>query len=35
MKITFPKDFWWGSAASATQTEGTKSMTEQSIWDYW
>ncbi|KTT87140.1 6-phospho-beta-glucosidase [Mammaliicoccus sciuri] len=31
----FPKDFWWGSAASATQTEGTKTINDQTIWDKW
>ncbi len=37
IKYKFPKDFWWGSAASATQMEGAgredgKSL---SIWDLW
>lgn len=33
----FPKDFWWGSSASATQTEGAadKDGKGQNIWDYW
>ncbi len=31
----FPKDFWWGSAASATQTEGTKTINDQTIWNKW
>lgn len=34
-KYVFPKDFWWGSAASATQTEGTETMKDQTIWDKW
>ncbi|GEQ04269.1 glycoside hydrolase family 1 protein [Staphylococcus gallinarum] len=35
MNISFPKHFWWGSAASATQTEGTQSIDDQTNWDYW
>lgn len=35
MKISFPKQFWWGSAASATQTEGTKNIKDQTNWDFW
>lgn len=33
----FPKDFWWGSATSATQIEGAASEggKGQNIWDYW
>ncbi|WP_094243819.1 glycoside hydrolase family 1 protein [Tetragenococcus halophilus] len=32
----FPKDFWWGSAASATQIEGSKNGgTGKTIWDHW
>ncbi|MFP5108791.1 glycoside hydrolase family 1 protein [Neobacillus sp. C211] len=33
----FPKNFWWGSAASGPQTEGAALMDgrKQSIWDYW
>ncbi|WP_273796151.1 6-phospho-beta-glucosidase GmuD [Bacillus sp. AGSP2] len=33
----FPKDFWWGSSASATQTEGAadRDGKGQNIWDYW
>jgi len=36
-KIQFPKDFWWGAAASAPQTEGTKSDDGKSAstWDKW
>lgn len=33
---TFPKDFWWGSAASATQTEGSNNgVTGETVWDRW
>jgi 6-phospho-beta-glucosidase len=37
MHYTFPRDFWWGSASSAPQTEGNslgggKSAT---VWDHW
>ncbi|WP_027108122.1 glycoside hydrolase family 1 protein [Lacticigenium naphthae] len=37
MKYTFPKDFWWGSAASGPQTEGTFEGDKkgQSLWDHW
>lgn len=33
----FPEGFWWGSAASATQTEGaaTEGGRGKNIWDYW
>lgn len=33
----FPKDFWWGSATSATQIEGAanKDGKGKNIWDYW
>jgi len=33
----FPKDFWWGSASSATQMEGAanKDGKGKNIWDYW
>ncbi|MDO3654693.1 6-phospho-beta-glucosidase GmuD [Bacillus subtilis] len=33
----FLKDFWWGSSASATQTEGAadRDGKGQNIWDYW
>ena len=32
----FPKDFWWGSAASGPQTEGRHEGDGKgdSIWDY-
>lgn len=33
----FPKNFWWGSAASGPQTEGAALIDgrKASIWDYW
>lgn len=35
-KITFPKDFFWGAATSATQSEGTQldDGKGENIWDY-
>ncbi|AIM24789.1 6-phospho-beta-glucosidase GmuD [Melissococcus plutonius] len=37
MNYEFPKGFWWGSAASATQTEGNFAQDgkAQNIWDFW
>ena len=37
MKYEFPEDFWWGSAASGPQTEGTVAGdgTGDNIWDHW
>lgn len=37
MDYKFPKNFWWGSASSATQMEGAYNIDgkEQNIWDYW
>ncbi|WP_430610627.1 glycoside hydrolase family 1 protein [Enterococcus sp. DIV0876] len=37
MEYQFPKDFWWGSAASGPQTEGTYAGDGKgpSIWDHW
>ncbi|MCC5895468.1 MAG: glycoside hydrolase family 1 protein [Alkalibacterium sp.] len=32
----FPEGFWWGSAASATQMEGSKNgVSGETIWDHW
>lgn len=35
--LYFPKDFWWGAAASGPQTEGRTADDGKgdSIWDYW
>lgn len=33
MKYAFPDNFWWGSASSALQTEGTREG--ETTWDYW
>lgn len=35
-KLQFPKDFWWGAATSATQSEGTVpgDGKGENIWDY-
>lgn len=36
LDFQFPKDFWWGSAASATQTEGSANGKKgKDIWDHW
>ncbi|MGX6977869.1 glycoside hydrolase family 1 protein [Vagococcus elongatus] len=37
VEYKFPKDFWWGSAASGPQTEGTfdGDGKGENIWDYW
>ncbi|WP_291635092.1 glycoside hydrolase family 1 protein [Clostridium sp.] len=37
LKNKFPKDFWWGSASSGPQSEGTTIDDEKAlnIWDYW
>lgn len=37
MKYTFPNNFYWGSAASATQTEGAAFINGkgENIWDHW
>ncbi|WP_057914650.1 glycoside hydrolase family 1 protein [Peribacillus muralis] len=37
MKLEFPKGFYWGSAASATQTEGAANEggKGKNIWDHW
>ena len=31
----FPKNFFWGAAASGPQTEGTTNKVNKSIWDLW
>ncbi|GAA0353367.1 glycoside hydrolase family 1 protein [Alkalibacterium iburiense] len=36
LQYQFPSDFWWGSAASAAQTEGSHNgTTGRTIWDEW
>ncbi|OYD09031.1 glycoside hydrolase family 1 protein [Paludifilum halophilum] len=37
IRYRFPKDFWWGSATSATQIEGAadKDGKGKNIWDHW
>lgn len=37
VKYQFPENFWWGSAASGPQTEGTYEGDGkgESLWDYW
>ncbi|MEH7483846.1 glycoside hydrolase family 1 protein [Neobacillus drentensis] len=37
LSYRFPKNFWWGSAASGPQTEGAATIDgrKSSIWDYW
>ena len=37
MKYEFPKEFFWGTAASAPQTEGAAAEDGkgQSLWDWW
>jgi 6-phospho-beta-glucosidase len=36
-KYIFPEGFWWGSSASATQTEGAADLDGKgkNIWDHW
>ena len=35
-KIVFPEDFWWGSAWSAEQSEGTGDTGKaETIWKRW
>lgn len=35
-KLTFPDDFWWGSAWSAEQAEGKgETGKAETIWDRW
>ncbi len=33
--LKFPDNFWWGSASSGTQTEGSENKINKSVWDYW
>ncbi|WP_440897698.1 glycoside hydrolase family 1 protein [Amphibacillus sp. Q70] len=36
LNFQFPENFWWGSAASATQTEGSANGSKgKDIWDHW
>jgi 6-phospho-beta-glucosidase len=37
IKYQFPQGFWWGSSASATQTEGATDIEGKgkNIWDFW
>ncbi|WP_208560169.1 glycoside hydrolase family 1 protein [Marinilactibacillus kalidii] len=36
VEYQFPENFWWGSAASATQTEGGENgIKSKNIWDQW
>lgn len=35
MTVKFPDGFWWGSATSATQIEGSSLNRGQNIWDIW
>jgi 6-phospho-beta-glucosidase len=37
MQYLFPKDFWWGSASSAPQTEGESlgAGKSPSVWYHW
>lgn len=37
LQCKFPKEFWWGAAASAPQTEGAADQDGKgkNIWDYW
>lgn len=37
IQYKFPENFWWGSSASATQTEGAANLDGKgkNIWDHW
>lgn len=35
IKYRFPKEFWWGSATSGPQSEGTFNKRHKNIFDYW
>ena len=34
-KYIFPENFWWGSATSGPQSEGTFNKRHKSVFDYW
>lgn len=34
-KYIFPKNFWWGSATSGPQSEGSFNKPHKSVFDYW
>ncbi len=34
-KFTFPEGFWWGSATSGPQSEGSFNKKHKSVFDYW
>ena len=34
-KYIFPENFWWGSATSGPQSEGTFNKPHKSVFDYW
>ncbi|WP_028863391.1 glycoside hydrolase family 1 protein [Psychromonas aquimarina] len=33
--LTFPTNFWWGSASSGPQAEGAADKLHKNIWDHW
>ena len=35
IKYKFPKDFWWGSATSGPQAEGSFNKLHKNVFDYW
>lgn len=35
MKLTFPKNFWWGAATSGPQSEGRFNKPHANVFDYW
>ncbi len=35
IKYKFPKDFWWGSATSGPQSEGSFNKLHKNVFDYW
>lgn len=35
MNLTFPEKFWWGSATSGPQSEGSFNKRHKSVFDYW